>query len=206
MSMIRNMMLALSGGVLLLAAQAASAQAAPANTNASPAQAAAQDSAGEAFKAWDKDRNGSLSPVEVRAGWQQVQRVAEMQAQNAVHVEQAQMLTRPAGYAEAQRPILRLFHAASVILHEEAQIARVRLRPDFDIAVVHVANAVNHRVFHNRLKHQLHRTVVHYFLVYLKAHLKFVLIAHLLNIHVAFCVQKLIAYSYYGMSLRQTDT
>ena len=31
MSMIRNMMLALSGGVLLLAAQAASAQAAPAN-------------------------------------------------------------------------------------------------------------------------------------------------------------------------------
>lgn len=80
MSMIRNMMLALSGGVLLLAAQAASAQAAPANTNAKPAQAAAQDSAGEAFKAWDKDRNGSLSLVEFRTGWQQVQRVAEMQA------------------------------------------------------------------------------------------------------------------------------
>ena len=78
MSMIRSMMLALSGGVLLLAAQAASAQAAPAN--AKPAQAAAPDTAGEAFKAWDKDRNGSLSLVEFRTGWQQVQRVAEMQA------------------------------------------------------------------------------------------------------------------------------
>ena len=78
MSMIRNMMLALSGGVLLLAAQAASAQAAPAN--AKPAQAAAPDTAGEAFKAWDKDRNGSLSLVEFRTGWQQVQRVAEVQA------------------------------------------------------------------------------------------------------------------------------
>jgi Ca2+-binding EF-hand superfamily protein len=35
---------------------------------------------GEAFKAWDKDRNGSLSLVEFRTGWQQVQRVAETQA------------------------------------------------------------------------------------------------------------------------------
>ena len=57
--------------------------------------------------------------------------VAEVQAQNAVHVEHAQMLARPAGYAEAQRPILRLFHAASVILHEEPQIARVAPPPRF---------------------------------------------------------------------------
>ena len=45
-----------------------------------PAQATAPDSAGEAFKAWDKDRNGSLSLVEFRTGWQQVQRAAELQA------------------------------------------------------------------------------------------------------------------------------
>ena len=78
MSMIRNTMMALAGGMLLLVAQAAPAQTAPAN--AKPAQATAPDSAGEAFKAWDKDRNGSLSLVEFRTGWQQVQRVAEMQA------------------------------------------------------------------------------------------------------------------------------
>lgn len=77
MSMIRKALAALAGGLLLLATQQASAQAAPAK----PAQTAgAQDSAGEAFKAWDKDRNGSLSLVEFRTGWQQVQRVAEMQA------------------------------------------------------------------------------------------------------------------------------
>ena len=78
MSMIRIMATALAGGLLLLGAQLANAQAAPAN--AKPAQAAAPDAAGEAFKAWDKDRNGSLSLVEFRTGWQQVQRVAEMQA------------------------------------------------------------------------------------------------------------------------------
>lgn len=79
MSVIRNTMMTLAGGMLLLAAQAASAQAAP--TAAKPAQAAgAQDPAAEAFKAWDKDRNGSLSLVEFRTGWQQVQRVAEVQA------------------------------------------------------------------------------------------------------------------------------
>ena len=71
-------MVALAGGLLLLGVQAAAAQTAP--VNAKPAQAAAQDSAGEAFKAWDKDRNGSLSLVEFRTGWQQVQRVAEVQA------------------------------------------------------------------------------------------------------------------------------
>ena len=79
MSMIRITMLALSGAMLLLGAQAVNAQAAPAN--AKPAQAAvAQDPAAEAFKAWDKDRNGNLSLPEFRTGWQQVQRAAEVQA------------------------------------------------------------------------------------------------------------------------------
>ena len=78
MSTIRTSVMALAGGLLLLGAQLANAQAAPAN--AKPAQAAAADAAGEAFKAWDKDRNGSLSLVEFRTGWQQVQRVAETQA------------------------------------------------------------------------------------------------------------------------------
>ena len=36
-------------------------------------QPAAADPAAEAFKAWDKDKNGNLSLVEFRAGWQQVQ-------------------------------------------------------------------------------------------------------------------------------------
>ena len=57
-------------------AQAAKPVPQPAAAQAKPAA----DPAGEAFKAWDKDRNGSLSPVEFRAGWQQVQRVAETQA------------------------------------------------------------------------------------------------------------------------------
>ena len=78
MTTIRTTVMALAGGLLLLGAQLANAQTAPAN--AKPAQATAPDSAGEAFKAWDKDRNGSLSLVEFRTGWQQVQRVAEMQA------------------------------------------------------------------------------------------------------------------------------
>ena len=78
MSTTRKTMVALAGGLLLLGVQAAAAQTAP--VNAKPAQAAAQDPAAEAFKAWDKDRNGSLSLVEFRTGWQQVQRVAEMQA------------------------------------------------------------------------------------------------------------------------------
>ena len=38
------------------------------------------DPAAATFKAWDKNADGNLSPVEFRAGWQQVQRVAEMQA------------------------------------------------------------------------------------------------------------------------------
>ncbi len=78
MSRIRNPMMALAGGMLVLAAQAANAQTAP--VNAKPAQAAAPDPAAEAFKAWDRDRNGSLSLAEFRAGWQQVQRVTEVQA------------------------------------------------------------------------------------------------------------------------------
>lgn len=40
----------------------------------------AADPAAEAFTAWDKDRNGSLSLPEFRAGWQQAQRVADTQA------------------------------------------------------------------------------------------------------------------------------
>ena len=43
-------------------------------------QPAAADPAAEAFKAWDKDKNGNLSLVEFRTGWQQVQRAAELQA------------------------------------------------------------------------------------------------------------------------------
>ena len=79
MNMIRDAMMALAGGMLLLGAQQSAAQTTPAN--AKPSQSVAtQDPAAEAFKAWDKDRNGSLSLVEFRAGWQQVQRVAEIQA------------------------------------------------------------------------------------------------------------------------------
>ena len=62
------------------AGSALAQQATPAKPAQAQAQAPAGDPAGEAFKAWDKDHNGSLSPVEFRAGWQQVQRVAEMQA------------------------------------------------------------------------------------------------------------------------------
>ena len=54
-----------------------------AQQGAKPAAAQARpaaDPAAEAFKAWDKDASGNLSLVEFRAGWQQVQRVAEMQA------------------------------------------------------------------------------------------------------------------------------
>ena len=77
MSTIRTRVVALAGGLLLLVAQAAPAQTAPAK----PTQAAAaQDPAAEAFKAWDKDRNGSLSLVEFRTGWQRVQRVNDIQA------------------------------------------------------------------------------------------------------------------------------
>lgn len=77
MSTIRRTMMALAGGVLLLGAHQAAAQSAAAK----PAQARpAQDPAAEAFKAWDKDANGSLSLVEFRTGWQQVQRIAETQA------------------------------------------------------------------------------------------------------------------------------
>ena len=59
-------------------AQQATKPAAPANAQQQPRAAA--DPAAEAFKAWDKNADGNLSPVEFRAGWQQVQRVAEMQA------------------------------------------------------------------------------------------------------------------------------
>ena len=68
--------------VVLLAAAAPQAWA----QAAKPAQATAQqaatspDAAADAFKAWDKDRNGSLSLPEFRAGWQQARRVTELQA------------------------------------------------------------------------------------------------------------------------------
>ena len=79
MNTIRGTMMALAGGLLLLVAQQSAAQSAA--TKPAPATQArpAQDPAAEAFKAWDKDGNGSLSLVEFRTGWQQVQRVAEMQ-------------------------------------------------------------------------------------------------------------------------------
>ena len=54
-----------------------------AQQGAKPAAAQARpaaDPAAEAFKAWATDASGNLSLVEFRAGWQQVQRVAEMQA------------------------------------------------------------------------------------------------------------------------------
>ena len=62
--------------VAFAATQAVAQSAKPAATATAPAA----DPAAEAFKAWDKDRNGSLSLVEFRAGWQQVQRVADTQA------------------------------------------------------------------------------------------------------------------------------
>jgi len=67
--------------VLALCAPAAWAQSgkAPA-ADATPQARPAADPAAEAFKAWDRDGNGSLSLVEFRAGWQQVQRAAETQA------------------------------------------------------------------------------------------------------------------------------
>ena len=65
--------------VLVALSPQAWAQAAP--PQAAPPQARpAADPAADAFKAWDKDRDGRLSLVEFRAGWQQVQRVAETQA------------------------------------------------------------------------------------------------------------------------------
>ncbi len=65
----------------LSAPQAWAQQAAKPATPAATAQVRpATDPAAEAFKAWDKDHNGTLSLVEFRAGWQQVQRVAERQA------------------------------------------------------------------------------------------------------------------------------
>ena len=65
---------------LLLALPASQAWAQAAKPAAAPQARPAADPAAEAFGAWDKDRNGSLSLPEFRAGWQQVQRTAEMQA------------------------------------------------------------------------------------------------------------------------------
>ena len=80
MKMIRGTMMALAGGMLLIGAQQAVAQAGAAKPAPSAQARPAQDPAGEAFKAWDKDADGSLSQAEFRAGWQQLQRVAESQA------------------------------------------------------------------------------------------------------------------------------
>jgi Ca2+-binding EF-hand superfamily protein len=63
-------------GAALLAAMPVAQAWAQAATPAAPAA----DPAAEAFRAWDKDKNGNLSVVEFRAGWVQVQRVAETQA------------------------------------------------------------------------------------------------------------------------------
>lgn len=80
MNQIRNTLLALTGGMLLLAAQQAAAQSAAAKPAPATQARPAQDPAVDAFKAWDKDGNGNLSLVEFRTGWQQVQRAAELQA------------------------------------------------------------------------------------------------------------------------------
>ena len=80
MNQIRNTLLALTGGMLLLGAQQAAAQSAAAKPAPATQARPAQDQAADAFKAWDKDGNGNLSLVEFRSGWQQVQRVADAQA------------------------------------------------------------------------------------------------------------------------------
>ena len=80
MNQIRNTLLALTGGMLLLGAQQAAAQSAAAKPAPATQARPAQDPAADAFKAWDKDGNGNLSLVEFRTGWQQVQRAAELQA------------------------------------------------------------------------------------------------------------------------------
>lgn len=68
--------------VLLLAAATpqAWAQAAKAPPAAAQQAAGSPDAAADAFKAWDKDRNGNLSLPEFRAGWQQARRATELQA------------------------------------------------------------------------------------------------------------------------------
>jgi Ca2+-binding EF-hand superfamily protein len=67
--------------VLALCATGAWAQSAkPPASNAPPRARPATDPAADAFKAWDRDGNGSLSLAEFRSGWQQVQRTAEVQA------------------------------------------------------------------------------------------------------------------------------
>jgi Ca2+-binding EF-hand superfamily protein len=68
--------------VFLLAAAMPQAWAQAAKTPPAAAQRAASspDAAADAFKAWDKDRNGSLSLPEFRAGWQQARRASELQA------------------------------------------------------------------------------------------------------------------------------
>ena len=80
MNQIRNTLLALTGGMLLLGAQQAAAQSAAAKPAPATQARPAQDQAADAFKAWDKDASGNLSLVEFRTGWQQVQRAAELQA------------------------------------------------------------------------------------------------------------------------------
>lgn len=76
--MIRHRLLLVA--LIALSAPQAWAQAAKPAQAATPQAGPAADPAAEAFKAWDKDHDGSLSPAEFRAGWQQVQRVAETQA------------------------------------------------------------------------------------------------------------------------------
>lgn len=68
--------------VFLLAAAMPQAWAQAAKTPPAAAQqvASSPDAAADAFKAWDKDRNGSLSLPEFRAGWQQARRASELQA------------------------------------------------------------------------------------------------------------------------------
>lgn len=67
--------------VALSAPQAWAQQAAKTAASAASPQAQAEaDPAAEAFNARDKDHDGKLSLAEFRAGWQQAQRVAGLQA------------------------------------------------------------------------------------------------------------------------------
>ena len=66
--------------LLVVALALATAPAMAQQQGKSARSAGVVDPAAEAFRGWDKDHNGSLSLAEFRAGWQQVQRMAETQA------------------------------------------------------------------------------------------------------------------------------
>jgi len=65
----------------MLMTQGAQAQTRKPATAAAPAASAAKDMAAETFRQWDKNADGQLSLPEFRAGWQQAQAAAQLQAQ-----------------------------------------------------------------------------------------------------------------------------